>query len=58
MEEMASAMEDEVPVSATLPSPPCTSLVEMLSLPLVEMLSPSPAMNAATSPVFLVEIKS
>jgi len=35
-------MEGEVPVSATLPSPPCTSLVETLSPPLVETPSPSP----------------
>ena len=53
MEELAPAMEGEVPVSATLPSPPCTSLVETLSLPLVETPSPSPAKNAATSPVFI-----
>jgi len=42
MEELAPAMEGEVPVSATLPSPPCTSLVETLSPPLVETPSPSP----------------
>jgi len=53
MEELAPAMEGEVPVSATLPSPPCTSLVETLSPPLVETPSPSPAKNAATSPVFI-----
>ena len=53
MEELAPAMEGEVPVSATLPSPPCTSLVETLSLPLVETPSPSLAKNAATSPVFI-----
>ena len=53
MEELAPAMEGEVPVSATLPSPPCTSLVETLSPPLVETINPSPAMNAATSPMFI-----
>ena len=53
MEELAPAMEGEVPVSATLPSLPCTSLVEMLSPPLVETPSPLPAKNAATSPVFI-----
>ena len=53
MEEMASTLEGEVPVSGTLLSPPCTSPVETLSPPLVETINPSPAMNAATSPVFI-----